>query len=153
MIAGRPPLRPTIRHPRAAHKTNRYIGPVMVLCVAALVAQIYWMQTQASRAVRPAAVEGLDPELIDKLRTKLITLYECEFCLNSGLQDDPETPGARILCPICFGVGYHAARRISDDERMCLACSGMGRRPLEEEGPVVFCPTCDGRGMVSTQPQ
>ena len=147
MTIGRTPIRPSIRHRRVVKQPNRYVGLVALVVTVALLLQVYWIQSNfgdlASRTDHPP----LDQELLDRLTARLITLYECEYCLGNGSVNDPDRPGERMLCTICFGVGYHATRRYTEEDRMCITCGGMGRR-YDEHGDAEFCPRCDGRGMV-----
>jgi hypothetical protein len=151
MTISRTPLRPTIRHRRVVRQPNRFVGPILVVGLLALLLQMYWMQRNWGEISRRTDHVPLDPELLSKLTAKLITLYECEHCLGNGLLDDPERPGERVLCAVCYGVGYHATRRYTDEDRMCLNCGGMGRL-FDEHGEVHFCTRCGGRGVVELEP-
>lgn len=141
------PTRAAIRHRRPVKQPNRYVGPIIIIGVIALILQMYWMQQNWSELSRRGEYAPFDEAMIEKLKAKVINLYECEYCSGSGLLEDPDQPGERILCPICWGVGYHATRRYSDEGHMCLACGGMGRH-YDEAGHAVVCARCEGRGIV-----
>ncbi len=144
----RPPaMRPSIRHRRAVREPNRYVGPIIIVGVIALVMQMFWMQSNWGEMARRTDHTPLDAALIDKLQAKILTLYECEYCHGNGLLDDPDQPGEKMLCEICQGVGHNTTRRYTDDDRMCIACGGMGRR-YDDHGHADFCTRCAGRGIV-----
>jgi hypothetical protein len=150
MTIGKPmKSKPVPRPLRTARHSNRYVGPVLLLCVLALILQVYWMQQQrAAWSERDTGVAGLDAELIDRLQSRTIHLYECEHCVGNGLVEEAGAPAT--LCPICFGVGYHPGRMATEAERMCLACGGMGRR-FNDAGEVDFCGRCAGRGVIDPE--
>lgn len=137
------PWRISIYRRPATRRRNHFIGPIILLGFIAIVLQLNWMQRNRPTLERLP----LDPELVDRFRTRLITMYECDTCSGSGLYPRPTSPGQPELCPICFGVGYHATRRLTDGDRMCITCGGMGRH-FNEHGEPEFCPRCGGRGMV-----
>ncbi len=139
--------RPVMRHRRPVREPNRYVIPIIIVGLLALILQMYWMQEHWGDVVKRDDHMPFDTALIDKLKARIINLYECEYCLGSGLLDDPDQPGERLLCEICHGVGYNATRRYTDDDRMCLACGGMGRR-YDDDGETGLCTRCDGRGIV-----
>lgn len=145
----RPNTNPSIRHRRVVREPNRWVAPIIIMGILALVLQMMWMQHNWGEMARRTDHVGLDPALIDKLKTKTIVLYECEHCLGSGLLGDPSMGEERELCLICFGVGYHPTRRYTDVDRMCLNCGGMGRH-YNEAGEVEYCPRCAGRGIIET---
>lgn len=143
-----PRKRPTIRHRTRTRPSNRYIAPIILISLLAFILQMAWMRDNWGHVTRRTDHVPLDPELLS--RQRLIMQYECEYCLGIGLRRDPDYPGERILCDICFGRGYHEARRYYDDDRMCLNCGGMGR-VYDEAGVAEFCSRCDGRGMVEIE--
>lgn len=144
------PVRPTIRHRRTVRQPNRFVGPIIIMVLTALVLQMFWMQRNWGEITRRGDYTEFDAELLDKLKSKIIHLYECEYCVGNGSLPDPDDPAERVMCEICHGVGYHATRRYTDDDRMCLACGGMGRR-YSDSGQATLCIRCDGRGIVQFQ--
>ncbi len=143
------PLRPSIRHRRVPRQQNRFVAPVMLLAVLALVMQMYWMQNNWGEMVRREDRQPMSTELMDLMRAKVITMYECDYCSGSGVLDDPDVPGERMLCGICQGVGYQLTRRFTPQDRMCLNCGGMGRIFSDDrQQEADFCPRCDGRGLI-----
>lgn len=147
-VLQRPPaVRPSIRHRRPVREPNRFVVPIIIIGIIALIMQMYWMQEHWARVARRDDHTPLDMALIDKLKARILTVYECEYCLGSGSLDDPDIPGERIMCTICQGVGYNTTRRYTEDDRMCIACGGMGRR-YGPEGEAQQCERCKGRGMV-----
>jgi len=146
MTVTRPtPVRPSLRHRRPVRQPNKYVGPIIMVGILALVLQLMWMNRHWGELTRQEYT-AFDASLIDKLKAKIIHLYECEYCRGNGLLDDPDEPGERILCEICWGVGYHATRRYTEGDRMCLACGGMGRR-YDDHEHAVPCTRCEGRGI------
>ncbi len=143
------PMRPSIRHRRPVRQPNRFIVPIFIVGVIAVLLQIYWMQHNWREMTRRHDAVVFDEEFFELWQAKFLTHYECEYCQGSGLLDDPDAPGERMLCPICWGVGYHATRRHAEGDRMCLACGGMGRHyDDDDDEEAVFCSRCEGRGIV-----
>lgn len=139
--------RPTLRHRRPVRQPNRFIGPIIILGILALLLQMYWMQQNWGELARRDDHTPLDQELLDEMQGRMITRYECEHCMGNGSITDPDQPGEKKMCPICYGVGYHDTRRYTDADRMCITCGGMGRR-YDEHGHAEYCPRCNGRGVV-----
>lgn len=132
---------------RMPKRNNPYIGLVIVVGFVALVMQAYWMQKNWGTVRTESPMYDADPEFFKKLSARVIHLYECEYCQGNGMVTDSEQSELRVMCPICYGVGYHATRRFGDQERMCIACGGMGRL-RSEDGDFNNCVRCGGRGIV-----
>jgi len=143
VLKGKPYIARPRRMPR---RGNPYVGPILVVCVIILFFQARWMGQHQQDMFQRVAPK-MDAAFWKSLRSKVINIYECDHCRGNGLLSDPDQPDIREICPICFGVGYHATRRYSEDERMCVPCGGMGRL-FDENGHARFCTRCEGRGVV-----
>jgi len=75
----------------------------------------------------------------------------CDHCEERGFTRDPETRDIE-LCPVCFGLGYHWARKINDNESICAACGGMGRIYDPTTQTARVCKRCGGRGLITSKP-
>jgi molecular chaperone DnaJ len=100
---------------------------------------------------RARQIHGQDIEsslrinLIDALRGSKVNFRltgseGCADCKGTGAQ-----PGQTKVCPICDGSGQQRMSGPFSVTTRCSACGGTGRSP----GPP--CPTCGGRGSVSTE--
>jgi hypothetical protein len=134
------------RYRRMPRNSNPYIGPIIAVSIIILFFQARWMGQQKREYIGSERPQW-DPAFWKSLRSKVINIYECDHCQGNGLLSDPDNPEIRTLCPICHGVGYHATRRYTEDERMCVSCGGMGR-VMDEQGHARHCTRCDGRGVV-----
>lgn len=145
------PLRINIRRRPLSKRNNTLIGLIIVAGFLVLIFQAQWMQKNLREIQQASPLATSDPEFFKKLAAKIIHLYECEHCQGSGLIPDPERIGERVMCEVCYGVGYRATRRFGESERMCIACGGMGRirRP---DARVDDCDRCAGRGIVRFEP-
>lgn len=150
MRIGAPMPRPSIRRPHVKRQSNRFVVPIIMVSIIAIFWQMAWMQRNWGELTRRRDFEGLDADWLRRLQAKIIVLYECDYCSGSGLIDNPDLPGERILCGICQGVGYHPTRRFQETDRMCINCGGMGRY-YDGDGNAEYCPRCDGRGLVEIE--
>ena len=81
-----------------------------------------------------------------------IQRISCDTCGRTGRVPDPQVNNALVMCPACYGVGYHTIRRFSELEVLCPACLGLGR--LEDKDDVWrTCRRCDGRGLIRSGAQ
>jgi DnaJ-class molecular chaperone len=80
-----------------------------------------------------------------------IKKVECDHCGGTGLVTDAKKPGRVEICPVCFGVGSHAVRKLDPQDALCLLCGGMGRVYDEQAEIAQTCPRCDGRGLIRLQ--
>ena len=76
-----------------------------------------------------------------------IQRIHCEVCAKTGRVPDPEVNNALVMCPSCYGIGYHTIRRFDEAEVLCPACLGMGRLE-DKDGAWRTCRRCDGRGLI-----
>ncbi len=143
-MKSRPNILP--RHRRPLRQANRYVLPVFLLCAAALIMQIVWVQTHQEELSRQSPLFKADPDLFQRLFRSTITHVECRHCAKSGWIYDDLT-GERRVCPVCHGLGYNPIRRLYDDDQLCPGCAGHGRI-MEEDGRARDCQRCDGRGFV-----
>ena len=120
--------------PRAKHKANPYMAPIMLVAGIVLVLQMMWVSDN-DYLFAPFSIEKI----------------KCEECDGLGLIRDSREQDAFILCPACFGVGSHYVRRADSDDKLCPACIGMGRL-REEDGTWRNCGRCDGRGLIRKKP-
>lgn len=139
-----------------------YATLVILVAVIAVVLQTSWMdrikRTGGKDVVPPAFAEklsrwmlkskGLDPESLAALNAQGVEKIQCETCLGTG--NSLSAAGRKDICPICLGVGFHVIRRLDPADRICPACSGMGRTELPDTGQVGTCPRCGGRGLIRT---
>lgn len=123
-----PLYRPKIR------KSNPYLFPVLLLSVGVIVAQMFWLQGN-QHLFRPFSIERI----------------KCEHCGGVGVVRDLADGSVLVLCPVCYGVGHHNIRRVDQEDRMCPACSGMGRIE-EEDRSWRLCRRCEGRGLIRPVP-
>jgi hypothetical protein len=121
------------RTPRSQPRTSSYILPIALLAVLVLFGQMIWLN-QHDYMFRPFSIE--------KLR--------CEVCGGTGVVRSEPDDTVLAICPVCFGVGGHHIRRIDKEDKLCSACTGMGR--VQGEDGARTCRRCDGRGMVRDQP-
>jgi len=120
--------------------------PVFLLCAAALIMQIVWVQTHQQDLARQSPLFKADPDLFQRMFRATITHVECPHCAKSGWLRDERT-GDRQACPVCHGLGYNPIRRLHDDDVLCPGCAGLGRI-MEPNDRARTCQRCDGRGFI-----
>lgn len=150
MRLGPPVPRPSIRRPVVKRQTNKFVVPIIIVSVIAIFWQMAWMQRNWGEVTRRTDYERMDPDWLDRFRSRFLVEYECNYCTGSGLKPSDDPFGERELCKICQGVGYQTARRFKDSDRMCAQCGGMGR-VRDEVGRVDYCSVCGGRGMTERE--
>lgn len=109
-------------------RSNNFILPVALLVILFLVGQRYWLDDNKYLFL-PFSTSRMN----------------CEVCQKTGIVRDRDNSQIKLMCPSCFGVGYHIFRRFDDRDAICPACGGMGRTDID--GDWGLCERCDGRGI------
>ena len=76
----------------------------------------------------------------------------CDHCAKTGQVPKEGANNVLVMCPSCYGVGYHTVRRFDSRDVLCPACLGMGRLE-EKDGTWRTCRRCDGRGLIQSGAQ
>lgn len=126
------------RRPPTPEKNRSGIYALIVILLGAVLVifQGVWVSRNKALFQRGVVLE-LVTEKID-----------CDYCGGLGMIRDPAYPTQMYLCPLCFGVGSHVVRRITDRDTLCPVCGGLGRVLDEPTGYAQTCPRCDGRGLI-----
>lgn len=160
------PARPSITIRKKGRGCGTSIGILIAVAIAAFFLQYRWMQGVREKNKDDLISEGnpfaqkvqemmlkqkgllLPPEEAPSSipsGSSLVKHISCHVCLETGRLMTAD--GMMMTCPVCKGVGYHVVRYFTGEERLCPACSGMGRAP-QEDGTYAPCSRCDGRGLL-----
>lgn len=111
------------------------LPPIVIAAVVVLLMQSKWIKKNQDLFRSSTVIEQV----------------RCWNCEGTGLTRDPDARGGMTMCPICFGVGRHLARRMTTNDHICPACNGMGRLFDPETGEARTCGRCGGRGLIVSE--
>jgi len=128
---------------RPSVQRSATIAVVIMGSALVIIMQIRWMNRQKSEF-------GESPlsrytSIIDAQTHRVF----CDNCEGSGFTRDPNNPENVTVCPVCFGLGMHQIRQISNDDLVCPTCRGLGRISEGAFDEAETCPRCEGRGMIT----